>query len=120
MANRNYKNLVVWQKSMDLVICIYQLTSNFSDHEKFGLTSQMRRCAVSIPSNIAEGSRRESEKDFRKFILISFGSGAELETQLEITKKLGYLEDIAYAEIEKLLEEIMKMLNKLQLILKGE
>ena len=120
MANRNYKNLVVWQKSMDLVIHVYQLTSNFPDHEKFGLTSQMRRCAVSIPSNIAEGSRRESEKDFRKFILISFGSGAELETQLEITKKLGYLEGAACADIEKLLEEVMKMLNKLQLILKGE
>lgn len=120
MANRNYKNLAVWQKSMDLVIRIYQLTSHFPEHEKFGLTSQMRRCAVSIPSNIAEGSRRESEKDFRKFILIAFGSGAELETQLEITKKLGYLGNATCSEIEKLLEEIMKMLNKLQLILKGE
>lgn len=65
---------------MDLAVQIYQLTEQFPDSEKYGLTSQMRRCAVSIPSNIAEGSRRESEKEFHKFILISFGSGAEIET----------------------------------------
>lgn len=114
MANRNYRNLIVWQKSMDVVVQTYQLTAKFPNDEKFGIISQMRRCAVSIPSNIAEGSRRGSEKEFRRFILISFGSGAELETQLEISRKLNYVSDIDLKNVEMLLEEVMKMLNKLQ------
>ncbi|MEA3322736.1 MAG: four helix bundle protein [Patescibacteria group bacterium] len=119
MANRNYRNLIVWQKSMDVVVQTYQLTAKFPNDEKFGIISQMRRCAVSIPSNIAEGSRRESEKEFRRFILISFGSGAELETQLEISRKLNYVSDIDLKNVEMLLEEVMKMLNKLQSTLKN-
>lgn len=120
MTNRNYKNLIVWQKSIDLVVEIYKLTSDFPENEKYGLISQMRRCAVSIPSNIAEGSRRGSEKDFRKFILVSFGSGAELETQMEICKKLNYTTENDMDNIESLLVEVMKMLNKLQLTLKSD
>ncbi len=99
---------------------IYQLTGLFPDSEKYGLISQMRCCAVSIPSNIAEGSRRETETDFRRFILIAFGSGAELETQIMISKKLQYISDNDAKEVECILEEVMKMLNVLQKKLKGK
>ena len=118
MATHKYRDLIVWQKSMDLVMLIYKLTLSFPESEKYGLTSQMRRCAISIPSNIAEGSRRDSKKDFRKFILISFGSGAELETQLEISVNLKYISKNETTKCINLLEEIMKMLNKLQTTLK--
>jgi four helix bundle protein len=118
MATHKYRDLIVWQKSMDLVTIVYQITLNFPDIERYGLISQMRRCAISIPSNIAEGSRRGSKKDFRKFVLISFGSGAELETQLEISLNLRYTSKAEIDECTKLLDEIMKMLNKLQTTLK--
>jgi four helix bundle protein len=73
-----YQQLVVWQKAMDLVTAVYLLTENFPKTEQFGLTSQMRRCAVSIPSNIAEGSKRSTKADFKNFLVFALGSGAEL------------------------------------------
>ena len=88
----NHKELDVWKKSMDLVEVIYILTKNFPDDEKFGLISQMRRAAVSIPSNIAEGAGRKGNKEFIQFIHISLGSLAELETQYLIAVKLKYIE----------------------------
>lgn len=97
---------------MRLVKMIYDLTEYFPQSERFGLISQMQRCAVSIPSNIAEGSRRDSNKEFRRFILIALGSGAELETQIQISKDLGYAGNTL--QVDMLLEEIMKMLNALQ------
>lgn len=97
---------------MRLVKMIYDLTKYFPQSERFGLISQMQRCAVSIPSNIAEGSRRDSNKEFRRFILIALGSGAELETQIQISKDLGYTGNTL--QVDMLLEEIMKMLNALQ------
>lgn len=109
----SYKDLIVWQKSMELVVLIYKLTNNFPSNEIYGLTSQIRRCAVSIPSNVAEGKTRGSRKDFRQFIIISFASGAELETQLEIAKRLSYGKNFSFSEIDSLLNEIMRMLNKL-------
>lgn len=111
MKINSYEDLIVWQKSMDLVEEVYILTKKFPREELYGLTSQMRRCVVSIPSNIAEGSRRSSKKDFRNFLFNSYGSGAELETQIKITKRLYFskLEDCKKAE--GLLSEIMKMLN---------
>lgn len=118
MATHKYQDLIVWKKSMELVTLIYQMTLQFPDEEKYGLVGQMRRCAISIPSNIAEGSRRGSKKDFRKFILISFGSGAELETQLEISKRLKYVALSDAKNTFLLLEEVMRMLNKLQNTLK--
>ena len=105
---------MVWQKSMDLVERVYELTGTFPKQEQFGLVSQMRRCAISIPSNIAEGSRRGSDKDFSRFLLIAFGSGAELETQFKITRRLHFASDSGIEETEVLLDEIMKMLNALQ------
>jgi four helix bundle protein len=112
-VSRNYKNLVVWQKSMDLVVKVYELTEHFSKSELYGLTSQMRRAAVSIPSNIAEGSKRGTDKDFCYFLTTSFGSGAELETQIEIARRLSFGSELDYSDCESLLDEVMKMLNKL-------
>ena len=98
---------------MDLVVFVYSITEKYPKHEIYGLTSQTRRCAVSIPSNIAEGRLRGTRKDFRQFMIISFASGAELDTQLEIGKRLKYLSDVDYQEAIIQLTSIMKMLNKL-------
>jgi len=113
MKVESYENLIVWQKPMDVVYAIYKLTENFPREEIYGLTSQMRRAAVSIPSNIAEGSRRSSRKDFRSFLINAYGSGAELETQIKIAKHLGYNLEGNYDKIDLLLIEVMKMLNSL-------
>ena len=113
MGQNSYKNLIVWQKSVELAVEIYRLTDKFPGSELYGLTFQMRRAAVSIPSNIAGGRRRLTQKEFIHFLTISYGSGAELETQLEISKKLSFSKNLDYTKIEQLLEEIMKMLNKL-------
>ncbi|MBI5046103.1 MAG: four helix bundle protein [Candidatus Niyogibacteria bacterium] len=113
MKVESYENLIAWQKSMDLVIAMYTLTGKFPKEEIYGLTSQMRRAAVSIPSNIAEGSRRSSCKDFRNFLFNAYGSGAELETQIKIAKRLLYRENKDYEQVDVLLGEVMRMLNKL-------
>jgi len=109
MKINSYKELIVWQKSIQLVSEIYKLTEKFPRAEVYGLTSQMRRCAVSIPSNIAEGWQRGTKKDYRHFLLISFGSSAELETQLIISKSLHYSQNTDI--IDNLLLEVLKMLN---------
>lgn len=109
---KSYKDLIVWQKSMELVREVYLLTSNFPKEEIFGLTSQMRRCAVSIPSNIAEGKLRGYQKELRKFLLIAFGSGGELETQVQIAKSLFKDKKINYDKVDSDLSEVMKMLNQ--------
>ncbi|MGB1309161.1 MAG: four helix bundle protein [Oceanihabitans sp.] len=108
---KSYKELVVWQKSMKLVTQIYDLTKTFPDDERFGLTSQMRRCSVSIPSNIAEGWGRLSRKNYIQFLRISRGSLYELETQILITKQLNYINNSE--TVENLIIEISKMLNSL-------
>ena len=107
----NYRNLDVWKAAMDLVIGVYRLTENFPASERFGLVTQIQRCAVSIPSNIAEGSRRRTKADFRHFLHISFGSGAELETQLEISKRLKYAPALKISECLLQLDSVMRMLN---------
>lgn len=109
----SYKDLIVWQKSIDLVTEVYKLTDGFPSDERFGLTSQMRRAAVSIPSNIAEGKLRGHSKECKQFFLISFGSGGELETQIEIAKRLYEAKKLDFSKVDALLIEIMKMLNKL-------
>lgn len=96
---------------MDLVILVYKLTDKYPKTEIYGLISQSRRCSVSIPSNIAEGRLRGSRKDFRQFLIIAFASGAELETQLEIARRLKYLPDTEYQQATSLLTEVMKILN---------
>ena len=107
----SYKDLIVWQRSIELVIAVYELTEDFPKEELYGLTSQMRRAAISIPSNIAEGRFRGTKKDFLQFLRIAYSSGAELETQLEIAKRLRQTKDFDYSKVDSLLLEIMKMLN---------
>ncbi len=108
---QSYQDLIVWQKGIALVECVYSASKSFPDEEKFGLTSQMRRCAVSIPSNIAEGFGRGKNKYYRHFLTIARGSLLELETQTIISERLGYLE--SPKEILNLIEEESKMLNSL-------
>ena len=109
----SYKDLLIWQRAMDLVVEIYRLTDCYPGSEIYGLTSQTRRSAVSIPSNIAEGRRRGSRKDFRQFLIIAYGSGAELETQIEIAKRLPFGRDLDFNKADSFLLEVMKMLNKM-------
>jgi four helix bundle protein len=106
-----YKDLVVWQRSMELVVAIYKLTDNFPKSELYGLTSQIRRSAVSLPSNIAEGRYRGGKKEYTQFLRIAYASGAELETQLELAARLNLNKDNSYTKINSLLTEVMKMLN---------
>lgn len=108
---RNFKDLIVWQKSVNLSIHVYHLTKSFPDGERFGLTSQIRRCAVSVASNIAEGKQRSTTKDYVNFLKISRGSLAELETQLIIAEKLRFVEKTSYNNIAMEIEVISKMLN---------
>lgn len=110
----NYKNLIVWQKSISLVKQIYQLTASFPAEEKFGLVSQMRRAVVSIPSNIAEGQARRTTGDYVRFVSTSEGSLAELETQLIISIELGFCSENETKIIFSLMTEIRKMLNALR------
>ena len=106
-----YKDLIVWQKAMNLVVAIYELTENFPKEEMYGLTSQIRRSAVSLPSNIAEGRTRGSKKEYLQFLRIAYASGAELETQIEIAKRLKRMNDLDYKLVDGLLLEVMKILN---------
>lgn len=110
----DYKDLEVWQRAIDVVVEIYQLTSSFPDAEKFGITNQMRRASVSIPSNIAEGSARHHANDFIHFLRIADGSAAELETQLIISRKLAFV-----ADIEQLAAEIMVIRRMLAALIKS-
>ena len=113
MEIKSYKNLIVWQKAIELVVLIYELTESLPKSEIYGLTSQMRRSSVSIPSNIAEGSLRGTRKDYCHFILVALASGGELETQIEVLKKLPFGKNLDYLKSQELLEEVMKMLNVL-------
>lgn len=106
---RSYKDLLVWQKAVELALQIYKVTKTFPTEERFGLANQMRRAAVSIAANIAEGRHRGSRKEFSHFVRIAFGSGTELETHMLIAKKLAYIR--TSQSIDGLLEEVMKMLN---------
>lgn len=113
MEYQGYKKLIVWQKSITLTRYIYELTKCFPKDEQFGLVSQMRRAVVSVPSNIAEGSRRRTQKDKKHFYSIAFGSASELETQTEICFELGFITKDAYERAVLLNEEVLRMLNKL-------
>ncbi|MDZ4216822.1 MAG: four helix bundle protein, partial [Candidatus Gracilibacteria bacterium] len=111
----NYQKLIVWQKAMQLVTCVYQLTEDFPKIEVYGITNQMRRSAVSIPSNIAEGSQRRTNKDFIYFLRNSKASSAELETQLFIAENIKYLKNFElYKQFHAFILEIRKMLSALE------
>ena len=110
---KSFRELTVWQRSVDFTVEVYRVTSTFPSGERFGLTSQMRRAAVSIASNIAEGSGRHSRRDFRHFVLIGRGSAHELQTQLVIAQRLGLglREELVQTEQECI--EIGRMLQGL-------
>ena len=109
----SYKDLIVWHKAMDLVVAVYGLTELYPKIEQFGLTAHTRKTAVSIPSNIAEGRRRSTKKDYRQFLVRAYASGAELETQIEIAKRLNFGGNLGFSKVDQLLEEVMRMLNKM-------
>ena len=110
---KTYRDLLVWQKSMTFVTNIYQVTKTFPKEEVYGLTSQIRRCAISIPSNISEGYGRNSTNDYIRFLQISMGSIFEIQTQLEIAKNLGYLNQTKFHETYDVSREIERMLSSL-------
>ena len=110
----NFKELKIWSKAMNVVTEVYKATLNFPIDEKFGLTSQIRRCAVSIPSNIAEGAGRNTNGEFRQFLGIANGSCYELQTQLILSNTLKLIDDETTTELLNEIIEIQKMNYKLQ------
>jgi four helix bundle protein len=113
-----FKNLEIWKRSRYFCSKIYAVTSNFPDNEKFGITNQLRRASVSIPSNIAEGSSRASNKEFSRFLEVAIGSAYEIETQLLISNDLDFLEFDTLKILLYELEEIVKMISKFRSTLK--
>ena len=117
-VKKSFRDLQVWQTAIELTELIYVTSSDFPKHELFGLTSQMRRAAVSIASNIAEGSARDSKKDFRHFIFIAKGSTCELQTQLVIAGRLTYISEPNLRKCEALADRVARMLSGLAKALK--
>ena len=113
MNERPHKKLKAWQRSMDLVSCLYDVTSRFPRNEEFGLKSQLRRAAVSVPSNIAEGMTRKSKNEKLHFLLIAQASLSELDTQVEIALRLQYLNQMSFEGIENDLMEIQMLVSGL-------
>lgn len=114
MSVRDYRDLVVWQKAIELAKQVYSLTSKFPSEEKFGMVSQMRRAAVSIPSNIAEGQARATPGEFVQFISYAEGSAGELDTQFVLSVELGFCAKSDTQTLTELIVEIRKMLNALR------
>jgi four helix bundle protein len=110
---RPHEKLDVWKKAIDFVVAVYQATDSFPKDERFGLTSQLRRAAVSIPANIAEGAGRKSYKEFAHFLSNSQGSASEVETELLIAWRLSYVEEASYVELRCALDQIGRMLTGL-------
>ncbi len=110
----NIKDLKIWNKSIDLAIKVYDVSAKFPADERYGLISQIRRCAVSIPSNISEGAGRNSNKEFLQFLGIANGSSYELQTQLVITERLGFVDTIICNELLESIDELQKMNFNLQ------
>lgn len=110
---KSYKELIVWQKAIKLVKEVFILTDKFPKSELYGLISQMRRAAVAIPSNIAEGYGRKSSKEYAQFYSIAYGSALELETQIIISKELGFTSIENFDKVDSLLEEVCRMLNSM-------
>ena len=113
MVIHSYKDLIVWQKGMDVAVSVYELTENYPKEEIYGLISQMRRAATSIPANIAEGRHRGTRKDFTQFLRIAHSSAAELETFIILSKRLQKTKNLEYSKVDQLLLEVIKMLNSM-------
>jgi four helix bundle protein len=113
MKHYSHKQLLVWQKSVELSRLIYSITESFPQAENYGITAQMRRAANSISANITEGKNRFSRKEFIRFLRIAYASATEVETWLILSKNSGYLTETDYDLLDSLLEELLKMLNRL-------
>ncbi len=113
MALKHYRELIVWQKAMDLVESVYKVTGQFPNTEVYGLTSQVRRAAVSIPSNIAEGQGRHTTRDFLHFLSVAQGSLCEVETQIIIAERLGYIQHELESRLLDLAAEVGRLINGL-------
>lgn len=113
MGGKNYRDLIAWQKAMDLAERVYQLTAEFPNDERFSLTSQIRRAVISIPSNIAEGQGRFTRADFRRFLSIAHGSVRELETQLLLARRLRYLGEEQLDELLERSSEVGRLIRGL-------
>ena len=111
---KNYQDLIVWQKAMDVVVEVYRLTKKFPQGEFYGLTNQIRRAAISIPSNIAEGHTRNSRSEYLNFLSIAQGSRAEVETQMIISVRLGYLTSEETLPTLSLLNEINRIISTIR------
>ena len=110
---RSHRDLVAWQKAMDLVVAIYQESKSIPREEIYGLTNQMRRAAASIPANIAEGQGRRSKAEFRQFLSNARGSILELDTHVELAVRLGYFQAAQYADLQRRLHEVGRLVNGL-------
>jgi four helix bundle protein len=110
---RHYQDLLVWQRAMDLVVAIHEVTLKWPGHEQFGLTNQIRRASYSVPSNIAEGKGRRGNKEFLRYLLIASGSLAEVETQLLIAGQIGYLNSDLLATLMEQAAGVGKLLSGL-------
>ncbi|HTW92069.1 MAG TPA: four helix bundle protein [bacterium] len=113
MDEKPHRRLTVWMKAMDFVIQVHEVTARFPAAEKFGMVSQMRRAALSIPSNIAEGSARKGRKEYVRFLYTSRGSLSELDTQVEVAARLRYISPKTAGELQSKLDELSRMLNGL-------
>ncbi|MGB4773853.1 MAG: four helix bundle protein [Daejeonella sp.] len=116
----NIKELKIWNKAIDLAVKIYSITTHFPNDERFGLISQTRRCAVSVPSNIAEGAGRNTKGEFKQFLAIANGSSYELQTQLVIAEKLGFVTGELCNDVLNNIDELQKMNYNLQKTLKAD
>jgi len=110
---RNYKDLKAWQRSYDLCLEVYRLTKDFPAEERYGLTSQIRRSAVSVPSNIAEGYGRKTTKEYIQFLYIAYGSTCELETQIKLSGDLQYLNEAALSGLQNNIGEVERIVKGL-------
>lgn len=117
---RSFKDLKVWQLGLEIADRVYAMSNSFPDHEKFGLTNQLRRAVVSIPANIAEGNARDSTKEYLRFLSIAIGSLAEVETLLELAKRFNYGNPEIIVEVFNLLDEERRMLRGLQRSLRSK
>jgi four helix bundle protein len=109
----SFRDLRIWQKGVLIVEEIYKVTATFPKTETYGLVSQLQRASISVPSNIAEGFRRKYNKEYKQFLSVSLGSCGELETQIEIAKRLGYIDEVKYKKLIEELEYLCKMIQTL-------
>ena len=109
----SYRDLIAWQKAMDLTVAVYRLSAELPDSERFGLVAQVRRAAVGVAANLAEGHERKSRGDYRRFVGVARGSLAEVETHLTLMRRLGYVKDNPLAPVESLAHEVGKILSGL-------